>query len=105
MPTVLRQLEQHAYGGDAADGLPVRGACARTVARRRGLDAPRGGGRVGVRATSGRASLGRRVTLGGVGTDARALPAVAGEARRAGARCRVAPTFCLLLFLLVLFLK
>jgi hypothetical protein len=28
MPVVLRRLRQRAYGGDAADGLPVRGVCA-----------------------------------------------------------------------------
>jgi hypothetical protein len=47
MPTVLWRLGQRAYGGDSADGSAVRGACARTAARRRGLDAPRGGDTLG----------------------------------------------------------
>jgi hypothetical protein len=59
MPAVLRRLGQCAYGGDAADGLPVRGACARTAARQRGLNAPRGGGRVGERAARAERALGR----------------------------------------------
>jgi hypothetical protein len=59
MPAVLRRLGQRAYGGDAADGPPVRGACACTVARQRGLDTPRGGGRVGERAARAERALGR----------------------------------------------
>jgi hypothetical protein len=58
MPAVLRRLGHRAYGGNTADGPPVRGACARTAALRRGLGAPRAGRRVGAWVGLGRARLG-----------------------------------------------
>jgi hypothetical protein len=67
---MLRRLGHHVYGGDAADGPPVRGVCARTAALRRGLGTPRAGRRVGARVGLGRARLGPGAASGGVGADA-----------------------------------
>jgi hypothetical protein len=59
MPAVLRRFGHRTYGGGDADGPPVRGACACTAARRRGLGAPRGGERIGARAARAERALGR----------------------------------------------
>jgi hypothetical protein len=81
---VLRWLRDRAYGGDAANGPPVRGTCTRTAARRRGLGAPRGGEARWGASSSGSARFGPGATSGGVGAEAGA--GGARGARRRGAR-------------------
>jgi hypothetical protein len=88
MPAVLRRLRARAYGGDAADGLLVSGARARTAVLRRRLGAPRAGRRVGARVGLGRERFGPGAASGGVGADAGAGGARPATDGARGARCR-----------------
>jgi hypothetical protein len=76
---VLRRLGAHAYGGDVADGPPVRGARARTAARTRCAS---GGGASG------------RGTSGGAGANAEARPVTRGAGARNVAAARRSARFC-----------
>jgi hypothetical protein len=68
MLAVLRRLGARAYGGDTADGPPVRGVRARTAALTSGrLGRARGGARdLGTGRASGGAASGRAVARVGV---------------------------------------
>jgi hypothetical protein len=99
MPRRATALRRRAYGGNAADGLSVRGACTCTAARRRGFDAPRGGKRVGVWVTQAGRALG-----GARPREARArMPGPAARGARDVAACNALAHFVLLVLPLTRF--
>jgi hypothetical protein len=81
IPAVLQRLEVRAYGGDAADGPPVRGACARMAACASGH---LGTGRFGGAGIGTGRGTGVEVS-GSAGTDAGAWPAAGGDGGARGA--------------------